>query len=328
MERKYRILSIEDAATREAWQRLWEKSPQRSPFSTLVYAEAVSRHFDLELSVLGVVKEGREHVLEAGAILFHRKRGPYHEVVVPPFTPYSPVLLGDAREDASVHSRNSPFEVLLSGIEARFGRIVLHLFPSVTDVRPASWRSWRISPLYTYTAPLEHEERLVARWSEGARRTFKRGKEDFIIAEEAGVSEMVVKMSAQSYERHQRGYPAATRAIRGMIDEMREHKFARLFIARSKATGEPQAGLAVLHDGETGYYWIAGSRPGDAMTILLGNVLPLLHTDGLERFDFIGANTPSIAEFKRRLGAELTPYFRAEKETRPELRLLYRLFRP
>lgn len=328
MERKYRILSVEDAAVREAWQRLWEKSPQRSPFSTLAFAEAVSRHFGLDLSLIGVSSECRERVLEAGALLFHRKRGPYRETVLPPFTPYSAVLLDDTTDGAAVHDRQSPFEVLLSGIESQFGRIILHLFPSVTDVRPASWRSWRVRPLFSYTIPLDPEETLIARWSESARRTFKKGREAFIISEETDLSETIVGLSAQSYERHRRGYPAEIEAIRRVMDELCEQQLVRLFIARSKSEGEPKAGLAVLHDGKTGYYWIAGSLPGDAMTVLLGCVLPRLRGDGLERFDFVGANTPSIAEFKRRLGAELVPYYRAEKETRPELRLLYRLFRP
>ncbi len=59
--------------------------------------------------------------------------------------------------------------------------------------------------------------------------------------------------------------------------------------------------------------------------VLLGHILPRLRDDGIEQFDFVGANTPSIAEFKRHFGPVLTPYFYLEKITRPELRLLYRL---
>ena len=80
-----------------------------------------------------------------------------------------------------------------------------------------------------------------------------------------------------------------------------------------------------MHDAQTAHYWIAGSPPGPAMTVLLGHTLPRLRDAGLQRFDFVGANTPSIAEFKRHFGPTLTPYFHLEKITRPELRLLRRL---
>ena len=63
------------------------------------------------------------------------------------------------------------------------------------------------------------------------------------------------------------------------------------------------------------------------MTVLLGHVLARLREEGVAYFDFVGANTPSIAEFKRRFGSELVSYFRARHTARPELRLLDRLRR-
>ena len=74
-----------------------------------------------------------------------------------------------------------------------------------------------------------------------------------------------------------------------------------------------EAAFALLCDDRSASYWVTGSSPGPAMTVLLGSVFPLLEAQGLESFDWIGANTPSIAEFKRRFGAMLTPYFRIEK---------------
>jgi hypothetical protein len=64
------------------------------------------------------------------------------------------------------------------------------------------------------------------------------------------------------------------------------------------------------------------------MTVLLAEALPRLRADGLAAFDFVGANTPSIAEFKRRLGPALVPYFRIERCTRAGLALLLRLAGP
>ncbi|HET6566995.1 MAG TPA: hypothetical protein VFG50_03460, partial [Rhodothermales bacterium] len=69
----------------------------------------------------------------------------------------------------------------------------------------------------------------------------------------------------------------------------------------------------------------AGSEPGPAMSVLLANMLPALASSGMRTFDYQGANTPSIAEFKRRMGARLVSYYGIEKCTRPELIVFERL---
>ncbi|MEX0599100.1 MAG: GNAT family N-acetyltransferase, partial [Rhodothermales bacterium] len=96
---------------------------------------------------------------------------------------------------------------------------------------------------------------------------------------------------------------------------------ASAFAVRHKSSDEIHAAVVILNDGRTAYYWIAGSRPGDGMTVLIGELLPRLFNQGIELFDFMGANTPGIAEFKRKFGARLVPYF-ALTRCREDLTLL------
>lgn len=91
---------------------------------------------------------------------------------------------------------------------------------------------------------------------------------------------------------------------------------------KATATGACEAGVVVLHDDATAHYWIAGSRPGPAMTVLLGHLLERLASNGMKLFDFVGANTPSIAEFKRRFGPQLVSYYRVEETSAVGLKLL------
>ena len=60
------------------------------------------------------------------------------------------------------------------------------------------------------------------------------------------------------------------------------------------------------------------------MTVLVGNLLARLRDQGVHMLDFVGANTPSIAEFKRKFGSRIVPYYRVEHVVRPELRVLQR----
>ena len=93
----------------------------------------------------------------------------------------------------------------------------------------------------------------------------------------------------------------------------------------ARRDGVPEAGLAALTDGRTAHYWLAGSVPGAAMTVLLAEAFTRLAEEGVTTFDFAGANTPSIAEFKRKFGSTLVPYARARCVSHPALRLADRL---
>jgi hypothetical protein len=86
---------------------------------------------------------------------------------------------------------------------------------------------------------------------------------------------------------------------------------ARLFGARNTQSGDVESAVAILSHDATAYYWIAGGAAGPGMTVLLANLFEMLQDEAVQTFDFVGANTDSIAEFKRRFGGHLTTYFRA-----------------
>lgn len=135
--------------------------------------------------------------------------------------------------------------------------------------------------------------------------------------------EAAVALVEGSHDRqeHALGTPPETLAV--LARALGRAGLVRVFVARRGGT--PEAGLLVLTDGHTAHYWLAGSVPGPAMTVLVGHVMERLREEGAAYFDFVGANTPSIAEFKRKFGGLLVPYFRARHTAHPALRLLDRL---
>ena len=77
------------------------------------------------------------------------------------------------------------------------------------------------------------------------------------------------------------------------------------------AGGSAQAGLVMAWHGERAHYWVVGSEPGPAMAVLVGHATDVLRARGVRRVHFGGANTPSVAEFKRNFGWHLVPVVRA-----------------
>lgn len=308
---------LDDEAIRPAWERLLGQSPQATAFSHLAFGEQVGHAFGLSPVVAAVWEED---ALRAGVLLYEKRRGPYRAAAIPPFVPIvSPLLDGPLRETDS-HYRRSPLDALLGLVASRFHQASFVVHPSLDDARPFQWGSWRVAPAYTYLHDIQVGDAVTDRWSSTTRHAWKNNREAFTVAEGAwGLPEVTALMEA-SHERQEQPLGAGKAAARALVAGLAGAGLARVFVARRDGTAE--AGVVVLSDGRTAYYWLAGSVPGPAMTVLVAAVLTRLRNEGVAYFDFAGANTPSIAEFKRKFGCRLVPYLRARHVSRPELRLL------
>lgn len=301
------------------WRALQDATAGATPFGNPTFASAVGEALDYQ--VRACTARRADGTLVALLPCYLRKLGPYERVVVPPFVQYTPLLLRAQPEAHEVHAGTSTPQVLLERLRASFAAVALNLQPELTDLRPATWAGYRVHPLYTYRLPLDATAPLFETWSENVRRQFRRFMADFKVTEELGDSREVIALCAAAYQRHGRPLPVDAGRLDQLVRHLHGRGLVRVFALRS-AQDSIEAGVVVLQDGPVAHYWIAGSRPGPAMTVLLGSVLQRLAEGNVALFDFVGANTPSIAEFKRRFGPELVPYYRVEQQRAVGLRLL------
>ncbi len=298
---------------------LWTASPQRSPFSHPGAVEAYGAAFGLRVRVLGIPAE--DGALVAAAPVFEKRRGPFVASALPPLCPVHTPLLAARPSDASVHARTTPLDALLAAFGSRYAQATFHLAATLPDVRPFPWAGWAVAPRSTYTLDLCGD--LEAGFSTAVRRTLRRDAGAFDIAEGIAPVPDLARLVDAAYARS-----AARLGVRPATTTALVRALAVAGLARVVAAvrgGVAEAVVAVASDGETAFYWIAGSVPGPAMTVLLGALLPRLATEGVHRFDFCGANTPTIAEFKRRFGPVLAPAPLATVVPSRTLRALRRL---
>ena len=309
-----------DPAVRSAWDRLVAQSAQATACSHLTFGTAVEEAVGLPAWVATVWEEDR---LRAGALLFEKRRGPFRAAALPPLVQYVTPLLDAPLRETDVHGHRSALDALLGLLRASFHQTNLVLHPSLTDARPLLWGGWRVRPAYTYRLDLRDQQPVTRGWSSNPKRTLKSEAGHFTVAEGPdGIADAVALVEdSHARQGHGVGVPAGVPAA--LARSLAEADLLRVFVARRGET--PEAGLLALTDGRTAHYWLAGSTPGPAMTVLLGHALGRLRDDGVAYFDFAGANTPSIAEFKRRFGGALVPYVRARRAAHPALRFLDRL---
>ncbi len=303
------VRPLADADARARWER---DRDGEDPFGSLVYAEALSEA-GIELTLC--VGDGRP-----AAMVATRSAGPFRQAFVPPFTPYTCVALDPEDGEAAAHSGASSLGILAGGLAEAFDDVVLLLPPRVTDMRPLQWAGWTVEPRYTYRVdPAVAAD--PATWSDNPRRTLQQRRTEFRIEEGTRFAGDVAALCAGAYERHRRPGPMSPDAMATLVARLADSERVRVFAALDDAD-RVRAGVALVGGSPVSYYWMAGSEPGPAMTVLLASVFEQLAAARVDVLDFVGANTSSIAEFKRRFGPDLVRYHLARKTPNRALRFL------
>jgi len=275
-------------------------------FASTAYLDLIGRTFRGQIDETGCEVDSR---IAAGIRLLVRRSPFALRAVVPPYTPYSAILLDRMPTESEIHGRDSNLEHLLELIERRYAGIDISLPPQIIDVRTFTWRKWAAQPLYTYRIKLRDASAVSKTWSESARRIARRERANYETVDPG--ADAVARLSVESYKRSGRRSPLSQARLAAFVSDAESSVGARLFGVRNTQSGNVESAVAMLRHDTTAYYWIAGGAAGPGMTVLLANLFERLLEEGVETFDFVGANTDSIAEFKRRFGGHLTTYFRA-----------------
>ncbi len=318
------IYDLEEPGIRERWQALQEVSIIRTPFSNLDYVESLSQATGRRVAVV-LARESKDI---SGALLFERRIGPLLKAGPVGFTPFTPLSAERLPHGAEVHGEESWYHVLAETLMAHYGMVDLYLPPAITDVRAFQWSGWQATPFYTFRLSLTDPEARIAAWSESARRTFHRKRERYRLVEGKSSSTDIVDLCIEGYARAGRRPPLERRQLSDLVSRLASTDRVRCFTLRDAIHDTPSAGVAVLIEGSDAYYWVAGSKPGPAMTVMIGELVHCLAAGGIETFDFVGANTPAIAEFKRRFNPDLIPYYRVRGIRSRALRIFSALLHP
>ena len=295
---------------------LWDASPGRTAFDHPAAVAAFSDAFGLHARILAVEEDD---AWTAAVPVYEKRRGPFVASALPPLCPVHRPLLAAPLAEAASHRRDSPLDALLARLGAEVDQAMLALADG--DLRPYAWAGWTVTPRSTYHLPLDGD--VTACFSSDVRRRIRRDSPDYEVVEDPALAVEAVRLIQASYRRHDLDLGIGEARMTGLAEAFQHAGLARTVAARRD--GVVEAAVVIATDGRTAFYWIAGSTPGPAMTVLLGQTLPQLADEGHTVFDFCGANTPSVAEFKRRFGPVLAPAPLARLVAHPVLRLADRL---
>lgn len=293
--------SLQNPELRQQWLDLTGSCTESTPFHTIEFLSALSAAIGANptLSLCLI-----DDVAIAGAVLFSRRRaGVLKEIYLPPLTPYSAVAFRDALDRATTDSAKK-WMLSLVARHSNIGR--LHLAPFQPTLEASS--DWTQTARLTYVGELDRQIEVTANWSSNPKRVLKKNMNRYEVSIDNTASHIVARLNANSYERHGRRPLVPIDRQERLVGAMVDCGLADIFTATNTSTGEVDAAATILADDRSAYYWIVGSTPGPAMTVLIHQVLMHYSNVGLTSFDWVGANTPSIADFKRRFGPSLVEY--------------------
>ncbi len=170
---------------------------------------------------------------------------------------------------------------LIDWIQERFrpGLVYVRTAPLIRDLRPFSWRGYRVHPLYTYLMDLPtRDEQLLG--------SFDRTVRSDITRTEAKVE---VRQGGRELVRHIHSFVAAR------------------YRASGETFGPTLSYLTKLYD-------VLGP---ESFQQLIWHAIRLARDRGCSKFELVGANTRRLISFKSKFGLALEPFFEASLASGP-----------
>lgn len=244
-----------------------------------------------------------------------------------PFTMYQGIMSSPNLAEEPWHRRSLSEQKLLEFVfeemANKYGRISFCMHPTWTDIRPFNWYNYgmeagcRFSLDVRYTGWLALcPELTVAEFARTARtlrqREIRRAIRSGCKTEISQDVDMLCLLHELTFARQ---------GI--LIDDNDKHLVRSISAAALREKlGEIRVGIVdgkiasaylILYDNVSGYYLFGANDPefrdSGASSLLMADCIHRCAGRGLQRFDFVGINSPRRGDFKQSFGAHPVPYY-------------------
>lgn len=308
-----RPLTDDDEA---AWEALWKRS-ERHLALHWHWTSCAARGVGVPRRIGLFSKSGQ---LLAGAAFVERRgrfRPEWHH---PAPTPFGGLLCEQSLPGES--SMREIFECLSAAVARQIPQAEMILQPAIQDVRGLLWTGWTSRPHYNYVSRIDAADALQRDAENAVRRQAARA-ESLGMTFETGAHILPEVLNLWDRTRQRQGVPSYIHhdcytsfvKITGFTKE--EGLSSLVAGIRDPETGELEAGAVIGRDPKRVYYLMGASETrGEelgtgAPTVLHFRVTELMWKEsGDFLYDWVGANTAPVAQFKKKFRPTLECYHR------------------
>lgn len=196
------------------------------------------------------------------------------------------------------------WDLLIAELKVSFDAIDFKLPPFVLDIRPLTWAGFGQKSYYTATINLTEP----IQYSENVRRSIKKAENAGLQVQVLAFDEDVLKQNIGDMLLHGLGTsePVAIQTWMHAAVRMGQSSMFKLFNAKGAFIGSS----IYLHDSKQAYLIsvMGGEEQSGGQAFLYHSAFEHFKTLGLEKIDLLGANIPSIALYKSKLGSKTESY--------------------
>lgn len=310
MDEKYSVSKI-DSANLDKWDNFVKTSPQGTLFHTTVWACIIKEVFNRDFTV--IVLEIKKQIV-AGILFWPKKAFSFTAITQIPITPYQGILFRKSNTDkpstiTAEHHKYS--KKIIDFLKDEYHIIDIPLSPGVTDNRPFEWSGFATQTAFTYSFRINEPKELYKQFSQDLRRKIKKATNQNISYRSFVEGEPLTQYIFDSYSAHNTLPTLSKAKIQHLIKACINNNIGHIYY--QYLDDKPVAGIFLLSDDNTVYAVYSGiskeSRTVTNTEIMHVYILSLPENIG-KQFDFLGANTKEIEQFKRAFGGELVPYFK------------------
>ena len=170
--------------------------------------------------------------------------------------------------------------------------------------------------LYTYLIDLRDLDKLWnVLFEKRTNNAIRKAEKSGFTVDKAHDAAVLSDLYKAIYTKQNRRPPVAPDILSAFYRAASETGMAQMYMAADRA-GNPASVCVIVLEGTKAYAWVSGADPDadklGATSLLYWRMFEDLATSH-SRFDFVGANMPSIAKFKRGFGGVLDVYYMTEK---------------
>jgi len=246
-------------------------------------------------------------------------------LVVPPIlSQYWGLLLSHRQSKYDFKDLNFRMEIMDSIIhllEQDHKIIEMNLPPEITDIRKFSWHGYQQKVRYTFRKQLASKKGVFSELDPALKRQINKAEKQGVEALKGNSDELsrqffALQSMSLKRQRQEQTFKLSFQQFIALIHKLKKADFTIQFYVAYKYNN-PVAGTAILSFKSTAYYWLAGGDPGHFNTganqLIMSKVFSDLISQNIKYFDFVGANTPSVASYKSSYNFNLVPYYRVER---------------
>jgi len=296
------------------WDALVDDSPQGHVFSTSAFLQSLGAPY-----ICHLVTTPKGEVL-AGAVILKEgnrmARAPFA------FTPHQGILFArSVAQQPSQKRMTTEFRITTFMIEAlldAYPNFSMAMSPFFKDLRPFLWHNYslegnrKFDVKHRYTGHLHLQSFELASFLTTVRALRRREyKKNQVRIQQTADLPLFLSLYQKTYSRQGLSIDAN---LLGLVQRICEQAMAKGYGYLSSASlGDRTASMAFFVSDIRCVYYLFGAndpemRHAHASSKLLIDNIALSAQRGLQRFDFVGVNSPQRGDFKLSFNADLVPY--------------------